>query len=41
MFCYFYLVFYNWEKGYERGQGMRMAQDYGRCRNDKERLKQK
>jgi hypothetical protein len=30
---------WSWEKGYERGQGMRMrmSQDYGRCRNGKRR----
>ena len=32
---------WNWEKGYERGQGIRMSQDYCRCRNGKGRLKQK
>ena len=30
---------WSWEKEYERGQGMRMSQDYGRCRNGKGRLK--
>jgi hypothetical protein len=29
------------EKGYEREQGIRMSQDYGRCRNGKGRLKHK
>ena len=30
---------WSWEKGYERGQGMRMimSHDYGRCRNGKGR----
>jgi hypothetical protein len=31
----------SWEKGYKRGQGIRMSQDYGRCRNGKGRLKKK
>jgi hypothetical protein len=31
---------WSWEKGYEREQGIRMSQDYGRCRNGKGRLKQ-
>ena len=31
----------SWQKGNERGQGIRMSQDYGRCRNGKGRLKQK
>ena len=31
----------SWEKGYERGQGMRMPQNYGRSRKGKEMLKQK
>jgi hypothetical protein len=31
----------SWEKGYERGQGIKLSQDYGRCRNGKGRLKQK
>jgi hypothetical protein len=31
----------SWEKGYKRGQGIRISQDYGRCRNGKGRLKKK
>jgi len=30
-----------WERGYEKGQGLRKSQDYGRCRNGKGRLRQK
>ena len=29
------------ERGYERRQGIRMSQEYGRCRNGKRRLRQK
>ena len=32
---------WSWDKGYERGQGIRMSQDYGRCRNGKGGMKQK
>ena len=32
---------WSWEKGYEREQGIRMSQDYGRFRNGKGRLKHK
>jgi hypothetical protein len=32
---------WSWQEGYERAQGIRMSQDYGRCRNVKVRLKQK
>jgi hypothetical protein len=28
---------WSWEKGYERGQGIKMSQDNGRCRNGKEK----
>ena len=31
----------SWDRRYERGQGIRMSQDYGRCRNGKGRLRPK
>ena len=31
----------SWERRYERGQEIRMSQDYGRCSNGKGRLRQK
>ena len=31
----------SWERRYERGQGIRMSQDHGRCSNGKVRLRQK
>jgi hypothetical protein len=47
MFSYFYLGYvaekrrWSRERRYERGQGIRMSQDYGRFRNGKGRLRQK
>jgi hypothetical protein len=32
---------WSWQKGYGRGQVIRMSQNYGRCRYGKGRLKQK